>query len=81
MPGELVYNQSEALIVVTLMVLLVVGAEVGYRLGCHCQSRIDDSAKSQIGSIQSAVVSLLGLLLGFTLATSRTNLGQSEKPD
>lgn len=79
MADELLYSQSEALILVTLLVLLGVGAEVGYRLGYRCQSRTDESAKSHIRSIQAAVLALLGLLLGFTLAASISRLDQRKQ--
>ena len=70
MSGELLYNQSETLIAVLLLAFLLAAAEVGYRIGLRRQSKIGESANSQIGAIQSAMLGLLGLLLGFTIATS-----------
>ena len=70
MPDEFLYSQSEILIVVTLLILLGLGAETGYRLGRRRTSQLGEPAKSQLSSIQSAILALLGLLLGFTVAMS-----------
>ena len=70
MSGELLYSQSETLIAVLLLAFLLAAAEVGYRIGLRRQSKTGESADSQIGAIQSAMLGLLGLLLGFTIATS-----------
>jgi uncharacterized membrane protein (Fun14 family) len=73
MSDELLYHQSEALILLILIALLFVGAEVGYRLGRR-QSSLGEPAKSQLSSIQSAILALLGFLLGFTVAMSISRL-------
>ena len=70
MADEFLYSQSEALVVLLLLALLFAGAAAGYRLGLRRQSRIDESARSRLNSIQSAILALLGLLLGFTVAMS-----------
>jgi len=67
---EFLYSQSEALFVLVLLALLFACAEAGYRLGLCRRSRLDESAKSRLSSIQSAILALLGLLLGFTVAMS-----------
>lgn len=70
MADEFLYSQSEALVVLVLLALLFACAEAGYRLGLRRQAWIDESAKSRLSSIQSAILALLGLLLGFTVAMS-----------
>jgi len=67
---EFLYSQSEALVVLVLLALLFACAEAGYRLGLRRQSRLDEAAKSRLDSIQSAILVLVGLLLGFTVAMS-----------
>ena len=43
-------------------------AEFGFRLGLRLHKSGDEARKNQIGSLQGAVLGLLGLLLGFTFA-------------
>lgn len=70
MADEFLYSQSEALVVLVLLALLFGGAEAGYRLGLRRRSRIDEPAKSRLDSIQSEILILLGILLGFAVAMS-----------
>ncbi len=74
MSGEFLYPQSEALILAVLIALLFTSAEVGFRLGRRRQAGIGEPAKSQLGSIQSAILALLGFLLGFSVAMSISRL-------
>ena len=52
--------------VVGLLLLLI--AEIGYRMGKRVPAREDEAAKSEIGGYQGAVLGLLALLLGFTFS-------------
>lgn len=61
-------NQWLVFIIVVLLLLLF--AEAGYRLGCGATRRHPDAAKNHSGSVQGAVLGLLGLLLGFSFAMS-----------
>ncbi|WP_435018020.1 hypothetical protein TA3x_005659 [Tundrisphaera sp. TA3] len=56
-----------------LLVLLLVATEGGFRLGFRDKVRMSEPAKSQVGTIEAALLGLLGLLLGFTysMASSR----------
>jgi hypothetical protein len=56
-----------------LLVSLLVAAEIGFLLGRRARPDIDDRTRSQISTIQAAVLGMLALLLGFTfsLSTSR----------
>lgn len=60
MADEFLYSQSEALVALVLLALLFACAEAGYRLGLRRQSRIGESAKSRLDSIQSAILVLVG---------------------
>jgi hypothetical protein len=70
MPEELLTrlfsNQWSVLVVVSTLLLLF--AEAGYRIGRRFRRRNPDAASGHGGSIQGAVLGLLGLLLGFTFA-------------
>ena len=70
MADEFLYSQSEALVVLVLLALLFACAEAGYRLGLRRRLRIDEPAKSRLDSVQSEILVLLGILLGFTVAMS-----------
>ena len=62
-----VFSEYRALAVVVTALLLML-AEVGYRLGRRWRVAGDDARQSQIGVIQGAVLGILGLLLGFTFS-------------
>lgn len=49
-------------------VLLLLFAEAGYRIGTAARRRNPDAASGHSGSVQGAVLGLLGLLLGFSFA-------------
>jgi hypothetical protein len=61
------FGQPGALAVVATTVLLLM-AEVGYRLGRRLFTAADSARRSQIGGVQAAVLGLLALLLGFTFS-------------
>ena len=61
-------NQTAVLAFVSVLLLLL--AEFGYRCGRRSNRRNPDLAKGHGGTIQGAVLGLLGLLLGFTFAMS-----------
>ena len=65
---ELLYHRSEWLIAVVLLALLLLAAEVGYRIGRRERARFGEATKSQIGTIQGSILGLLGLFLGFGFA-------------
>jgi hypothetical protein len=56
-------------LVIFIVLLLLLGfSELGFRLGRRLHERKDEPRKGQIGSVQGAVLALLGLLLGFTFS-------------
>jgi hypothetical protein len=59
--------QEWALVLVTGSILLLL-SEIGLRCGLRLHAARDEAHKVQIGGIQGAVLSLLGLLLGFSMA-------------
>jgi hypothetical protein len=64
------YDFPTALIVAVLFVFIVVGIELGYRLGRRTQKRLVEPTKSQINAIQASMLALLALILGFTFSLS-----------
>jgi hypothetical protein len=48
--------------------LAVAAGETGFRLGRRARGRIQEETKSQMGTVEAAVLGVLGLLLAFTLA-------------
>lgn len=57
---------------VLVTALLLVLAEVGYRLGRGLHAARDEPRRSQIGVVQGAVLGMMGLLLGFTFSMAVT---------
>jgi hypothetical protein len=68
MTAELLYDLDLWLIWAGSVLVFILLAEAGYRLGRLSRDRIDDYGKSQLGTIQGAMLGLLALLLGFTFA-------------
>jgi hypothetical protein len=64
---------QDLLLALGLLALLLVAFEIGFRAGAHAVGASDGPSNTQIGTIQAAVLGLLGLLLAFTFsaATSR----------
>lgn len=59
---------SQWVVLLVVLVLLLLCAEAGYRLGARFRERNEDAAEGHSGSVQGAVLGLLGLLLGFSFA-------------
>ena len=55
-------------VALTLIVLLLIAAEMGFRFGHRHHKATNDPTRSQMGTIEGAILGLLGLLLGFTFA-------------
>ena len=68
MTADVLYGQSEWLILFLLIGLLLFADEAGYRLGRRRQDSVTDLVRAQLGSIQGALFGLFALLLGFTFA-------------
>ena len=64
------YDFDTAFIAVVLLVFIVIGIELGYRLGLKTQKRLVELKKSQINAIQASMLALLALVLGFTFSLS-----------
>ena len=65
---EYLYQMSEPAIALGLLVLLLLVTEAGFRRGRAAGSSLSDSTKSQLSTLQGAMMGLLALLLGFSFA-------------
>lgn len=62
------YNQNSLLIITILFITLVIAIEVGYRIGRKHDPRSNKEAKSHVQAIQTSLLGILALLLGFTFS-------------
>ena len=68
MNESLLYRTSEFVIRWLFFALLLAATEIGFRLGRKVESRIPDNVKSQISTVEAALLGVLALLLGFTIS-------------
>jgi hypothetical protein len=68
MMKEWMYNLPSLVIVGLLLVLMVLALEFGYRRGRKVSDGLSAASKSQISTIQSSLLGILALLLGFTFS-------------
>lgn len=67
---EIMYDQSSVLIALTLLVIMLLANQLGYRLGITSKTADNIELKSQTTAIQAGMMGLLALLLGFTFNMS-----------
>jgi hypothetical protein len=70
--ADLFYDQPEFLILLALLSSLLLAGEAGYRVGRRKRPSATELARAQVSSIQSALLGLFALLLGFTFAMALT---------
>ena len=70
MSEEIFYRIDLWILFAALLVCLLAAAEIGFLLGRRARPDIDDRTRSQINTIQAAVLGMLALLLGFTFSMS-----------
>lgn len=66
--AEFLYDESEFLILLGLLGLLLLAGEVGYRVGRSNRPSPPELVRAQVSGIQGALAGLFALLLGFTFA-------------
>src|SRR5208283_5799119 len=69
---EFLYQRSELLVVAVLFGLLLVATEVGFRRGRVIRATLEDPAKSELSTLQGAMIGLLALLLAFSFAMAES---------
>lgn len=65
---EFLYRINELIIILCLFVTLLVITELGYRQGLAASEDYEDAGKTQLSTLQGAVLGLLALLLAFSFA-------------
>lgn len=60
------YDQNSILIVGLLLASILIAYEISFRIGCKFQRNTDEEVKAQTNAIQTGILGLLALLLGFT---------------
>lgn len=68
MTSEILYQQPAVLVAAVLIGLMLLGAELGYRIGRRGRATNTELTRIQIISIQGSTMGLLALLLGFTFS-------------
>lgn len=68
MTDELLYSIPQWLIGLITLVLLIVSIEIGYWIGLKAKVEMTQPMKSQISTIQNAILTIFTFLLGFTFA-------------
>jgi prepilin signal peptidase PulO-like enzyme (type II secretory pathway) len=70
------YSTNEFVFQLIFLALMVTATEVGFRLGRKFEARAPASIKTQISTVEAAILGILALLLGFTMsmAVSRFDL-------
>jgi hypothetical protein len=68
MLGEMFYDVDLWIILVASMVFFLVATETGFRFGRWAQTSTGEGTRSEISTLQGAMLGLLALLLGFTFA-------------
>jgi hypothetical protein len=66
MHGEIMYNQNSILIVSLLFIFILIAYEIFFHIGRRYQQKTDHEVKAQVTAIQTGILGLLALLLGFT---------------
>lgn len=68
---RLVYNVDPWVMSLAAILLLLLLAESGYRLGLRRRAVIGEGARGQITTLQAAILGFLALVLGFTFSISQ----------
>jgi hypothetical protein len=65
---SLFYRTNEVLINGLFFALMLTATEIGFRLGRKLETGTPESIKSQISTVEAAILGILALLLGFTIS-------------
>ncbi len=65
---SLFYRTNEVIINWLFFALMLTAIEAGFRLGRKFEARTPENVKSQISTVEAAILGILALLLGFTIS-------------
>lgn len=68
MNESFLYSTHEVIIQGAFLTLMMAATELGYRLGRRSEANIPENTKSQISTVEAAILGVLALLLGFTMS-------------
>lgn len=66
--NELLYDVNTGLIAGALLLSMALATEVGHRLGLRSKGSTNEATRDHISGIQSSILGILALLLGFTFS-------------
>ena len=73
------FYKNEWLIFIIGSVIFFLVTEVGFRVGHFRRSSADESTKSEATTFQAAILTLLGLLLGFTMSMALSRIEERKQ--
>ena len=62
------YGTNEFIVYSVFFILMLIATEGGFRLGQKSEASTADKTKSQVSTVETAILAVLGLLLGFTMS-------------
>jgi hypothetical protein len=63
-----IYQTHEVIIQCVFFALMMAATEAGFRLGRRSEANLPENTKSQISTVEAALLGVLALLLGFTMS-------------
>lgn len=73
--SEILYDRGSLTIALLLLALMVAAVEAGYRFGRRAQGSTAPAQREQLGTIQSSLIGILALMLGFTFSIALERFG------
>lgn len=65
---SLLYRTNEVVVNCLFFVLMLTATELGFRLGRKFETQTPENVKSQVSTVEAAILGILALLLGFTIS-------------
>lgn len=65
---ELLYHQNSFGVIILLAGIMAIAIETGYRIGMRDMHRTSELSRNQINTIQSSLLGILALMMGFTFS-------------
>jgi hypothetical protein len=77
--GDFLYRQNEFLVVLIAFALLLAATEIGFRRGQALAPGLSNESKSQLSTLQAALIGLLALLLAFSFAMAESRFDTRQR--
>jgi hypothetical protein len=69
---DFLYEQNEFVVILTALAVFLIATEIGFRRGRGIAPGLADQSRSQLSTLQTAMVGLLALLLAFSFAMAES---------